>query len=338
MVSKKLFWLHELVDFTLLTGTLLGVCGTYWDIQYHIDFGRDSFWINPHLMVYGGVVLVFAGSLLGLWNVRKIADKKLRRRLSWAVGVIFVAVISQILAAPIDDLWHRIFGLDITVWSPPHVLLLLTGFLIALSFIYFQRLYLHVTRLDRVGRFTSDEFKLELMFAIALVGLSIFVAEYEYFRTIPGYHISHQRPNFLYLSILAVQFSFMLTLAKVLVNNKGVATRIAALYFIIRFALSLILFSGDSWPIFPPLVIPAAMFYDYFLSKKKPEKLKRFLRATAVFVFVFYLVLNIYLPQLGIGRFAEMDIAVLVFTLAFSLCAALVAYKAGRRILKHVNS
>ena len=153
-----------------------------------------------------------------------------------------------------------------------------------------------------------------------------------------GYHISHQRPNFLYLSILAVQFSFMLTLAKVLVNNKGVATRIAALYFIIRFALSLILFSGDSWPIFPPLVIPAAMFYDYLLSKNSAENLKRFLRATAVFVFVFYLVQNIYLPQLGIGRFAEMDIAVLVFTLAFSLCAALVAYKAGRRILKHVNS
>ena len=26
------------------------------------------------------------------------------------------------LAAPIDDLWHRLFGLDVTIWSPPHLL------------------------------------------------------------------------------------------------------------------------------------------------------------------------------------------------------------------------
>ena len=27
-----------------------------------------------------------------------------------------------VLAAPIDDLWHRLFGLDVTIWSPPHLL------------------------------------------------------------------------------------------------------------------------------------------------------------------------------------------------------------------------
>src|SRR5439155_388079 len=30
-----------------------------------------------------------------------------------------------VLAAPIDDLWHRLFGLDVTLWSPPHLLGLL---------------------------------------------------------------------------------------------------------------------------------------------------------------------------------------------------------------------
>ena len=29
------------------------------------------------------------------------------------------------LAAPIDDLWHRLFGIDVTLWSPPHLLGLL---------------------------------------------------------------------------------------------------------------------------------------------------------------------------------------------------------------------
>ena len=33
---------------------------------------------------------------------------------AWGVAVI-------LLAAPIDDLWHRLFGLDVTLWSPPHL-------------------------------------------------------------------------------------------------------------------------------------------------------------------------------------------------------------------------
>src|SRR5256885_1534654 len=50
-------------------------------------------------------------------------------------GMAFV-----ILAAPIDDLWHRLFGIDVTLWSPPHLLGLagsqvsnLGGLLIALE-------------------------------------------------------------------------------------------------------------------------------------------------------------------------------------------------------------
>ena len=32
-----------------------------------------------------------------------------------------------VLAAPIDDLWHRLFGIDVTLWSPPHLLGILGG-------------------------------------------------------------------------------------------------------------------------------------------------------------------------------------------------------------------
>ena len=34
-----------------------------------------------------------------------------------------------VLAVPIDDLGHRMFGLDVTIWSPPHMLGLLGGIL-----------------------------------------------------------------------------------------------------------------------------------------------------------------------------------------------------------------
>src|SRR4029453_8060600 len=38
-------------------------------------------------------------------------------------GAAGIAV--PVLAAPIDDLWHRLFGIDVTLWSPPHLLGLL---------------------------------------------------------------------------------------------------------------------------------------------------------------------------------------------------------------------
>ena len=49
-----------------------------------------------------------------------------------------------VLAAPIDDLWHRLFGLDVTLWSPPHLLGLL-GFAINA-----------MHRLRPVGRLTGN--------------------------------------------------------------------------------------------------------------------------------------------------------------------------------------
>ncbi len=38
-----------------------------------------------------------------------------------------------VLAAPIDDLWHRTFGLDVTLWSPSHLLGLVGGILNAVA-------------------------------------------------------------------------------------------------------------------------------------------------------------------------------------------------------------
>jgi hypothetical protein len=51
-------------------------------------------------------------TILGLTSTRGI------HLTAWGVALV-------LLAAPIDDLWHRLFGLDVTLWSPPHLLGLL---------------------------------------------------------------------------------------------------------------------------------------------------------------------------------------------------------------------
>lgn len=332
MLSKRVFNIHEFVDILVIIGTLLGVCGTYWDIKWHIDYGRDTFWIPPHLMVYAGVALVFVCAAVALWNARRVKNKIVEKRLQWAILAILASVSLQILAAPIDDLWHRIFGLDVTVWSPPHLLLLFAGFLIAMSFIYFQRLYMHIAKLDKASKLTSDELKLEVMFAIALVGLNIVLAEFEYFRTIPFYHVSQQRPDWLYLALLAVQFAFIFSLAKTVIRSRFSATRIVLFYYVLRLLISLVLFGRGSWPILPPLVIIPALIFD--LSGAKDAKNTAF--TAAAFSIIFYFVEIFYMKTIGITKYLPQSFIEVVLAAIASAVFAGLAFYIGKRVLKKV--
>lgn len=118
----------------MLAAKLWGGWGVAWDIQWHLLIGRDSFWIPPHLMTYSGVALV---AVLGLTTLARETWLTLKgRRPPGTVRFLGLVgtrgmhlacwgILITILAAPIDDLWHRLFGLDVTLWSPPHLLGLL---------------------------------------------------------------------------------------------------------------------------------------------------------------------------------------------------------------------
>src|SRR5437870_11817401 len=118
----------------LLGAKVVSSWGVQWDIQWHTLIGRDSFWIAPHLMTYAGVV-VMVGLSFGVLAATTLSP-------SWRGGdVVRVLGLSgtrgfhlaawgialTVLAAPIDDVWHRLFGLDVTLWSPPHLLGILGG-------------------------------------------------------------------------------------------------------------------------------------------------------------------------------------------------------------------
>jgi hypothetical protein len=122
----------------MLAGKFLSGWGVHWDIEWHVRIGRDSFWIAPHLMTYAGVSVVVLLSF-GVLGWETIGRLRHGRRddpraitlagLSGTRGYHLAAwgVALTVLAAPIDDLWHRLFGLDVTIWSPPHLLGFLGG-------------------------------------------------------------------------------------------------------------------------------------------------------------------------------------------------------------------
>ena len=116
----------------LLGAKVVASWGVQWDIQWHTLIGRDSFWIAPHLMTYAGVA-VMVGLSFGVlaWTTLRpspgAADVVRVLGLTGTRGFHLAGwgIALTVLAAPIDDLWHRLFGLDVTLWSPPHLLGLL---------------------------------------------------------------------------------------------------------------------------------------------------------------------------------------------------------------------
>jgi len=115
----------------LLLAKLAGGWGLGWDIRWHVLIGRDSFWIPPHVLTYASVtaaVLVAFGVVAReTWLARGGRAPADTVRVAGMVGtpgfhLVWLGMALTILAAPIDDLWHRLFGIDVTLWSPPHLL------------------------------------------------------------------------------------------------------------------------------------------------------------------------------------------------------------------------
>jgi len=127
--------LYRAALWVLLGANLLAGWGVQWDIMWHVLIGRDSFWIPPHVMTYGGVTLIVLASfgVLARDTLRRLlagrAPEGTERvlGLSGTPGFLLAScgIALAVLAAPIDDLWHRLFGIDVTLWSPPHLLGLL---------------------------------------------------------------------------------------------------------------------------------------------------------------------------------------------------------------------
>lgn len=127
--------LYRAALWVLLGANLVAGWGVQWDIQWHVQIGRDSFWIPPHVMTYSGVAILVLASfgVLARDTLRHLlagrAPEGTQRvlGLSGTPGFLLATcgIALTVLAAPIDDLWHRLFGIDVTLWSPPHLLGLL---------------------------------------------------------------------------------------------------------------------------------------------------------------------------------------------------------------------
>ncbi len=88
--------------------------GAFWDVSYHFRHLRELTQASHILNAAGNVVLVIL--TFYLW---KVTPKSENKSVRWMIiGLLIFAS-----AIPIDDTWHRIAGIDLQIWSPPHLLL-----------------------------------------------------------------------------------------------------------------------------------------------------------------------------------------------------------------------
>ncbi|MGH2941287.1 MAG: hypothetical protein ACRDLN_00720, partial [Solirubrobacteraceae bacterium] len=111
------------------------VFGLYWDVSLHIDRGRDtSVWGNPgHFFILGGLYGIFAAGFFAICLGREErADRPgptaIRIGRDWYAplgGLLMCATgLFSLIAFPLDDFWHRLFGQDVTLWGPTHLMLI----------------------------------------------------------------------------------------------------------------------------------------------------------------------------------------------------------------------
>ena len=115
---------------TSLFGLLVAGQGFYDDVSWHIALGRDERLLTaPHMAILLGLVLVLGGAVVGTFvatmdrvePAARFRNLRVPRSLVplWALGAGAVA------GFPLDEVWHRAYGIDVTMWSPTHMLMIL---------------------------------------------------------------------------------------------------------------------------------------------------------------------------------------------------------------------
>jgi hypothetical protein len=110
---------------------VIALFGMLWDISLHIDDGRDEGPLaNPaHYFILVGLFGVFASGYLAMVLPKgRPSPTAIRITRDWyaPLGGVLIAVCGSfsLIAFPLDDVWHRLFGQDVTLWGPTHLMLI----------------------------------------------------------------------------------------------------------------------------------------------------------------------------------------------------------------------
>jgi hypothetical protein len=250
--------------------------GGYWDIGWHILRGRDTLLSPPHVFILTGLGLVAV--ILSLFTAMSSAaaiegrpvstPMRMWRGLPYSpILVIALAMMATPQAAfGLDELWHRTFGLDVTLWSPPHLLIIISAAaaLFAITAIIAGEANIHDrSRRLSVLRPLRSISRGELLACVAMGSMTLVsmgtLAEYDF--DIPQWDLRLGAP------LMAILAAFPAFLALTLIGRRWSTTIVMGLVTIARLA-----FVGINDLVNVPhadfvvLVIPALILDGFFIA------------------------------------------------------------------------
>lgn len=113
------------------TSIICALFGFIWDVSWHIGEGRDPGPLaNPaHYFIIIGLFGIFlAGMTAIVLPFDEPGPAPVRITDNWhaPVGGVLMAGCGMyaLIGFPLDDIWHRIFGQDVTLWGPTHLMMI----------------------------------------------------------------------------------------------------------------------------------------------------------------------------------------------------------------------
>jgi len=157
--------------------------GLYWDISWHIGIGRDTFWTPAHMAIQLGAVLtgLSCAYLILRTTFSGDAESKEKSVKIWGLRGPLGAFIAawggfcMLASAPFDNWWHQSYGLDVTILSPPHVVLLAGIFVMGLGGLILTTGQMNLSFGD-----SRDKFNRLLLYSGALLLALLLMLGYEY--------------------------------------------------------------------------------------------------------------------------------------------------------------
>lgn len=240
---------------------IVAVVGLFWDVAYHIDHGRDANLLTPaHLMILAGLLGLGAAAVSSI-----VLATILRAETGWRAGPLRIphAALpmglmsgSSLAGFPLDDLWHRTYGIDVTLWSPTHLVMIggaaFGTFAVALFAAEARGLKPSV-RLPLWRRL--------FLFGAIAIGLSVFELEFDF--GVPQWQM------LFHPLLVALAAGIALTAARSALGRGG-ALGTAATFLLMRVLLALIVTGlGHTTPMFPLLAVSALCVEAAFLLERR---------------------------------------------------------------------
>ena len=260
----------------IATASLLtALFGMYWDISLHIDNGRDAGPLaNPaHYFILGGLFGIFSAGFFAMVLPReRPSGVAIRMGRDWWAplgGVLICACGAfSLIGFPLDDVWHRLFGQDVTLWGPTHLMLIGGA---AMTLVGIAVLTVEGLRTNADAETPVEELlHTRMARAIALtgglmLGLSTFQAEFDF--GVPQFQLVFQP------MLLMLAAGVGLVLARVYAGP-GAALGAVGFFILLRGALALAIgpVLGQSTPHFPLYIAEAVVVeaVALFASTKRP--------------------------------------------------------------------